>query len=189
MRGLGVDLAWSSVIFLDRSLFLPGHPARSSEPARQAITRARTLSVLAAFSERDLFMDNDRHRLWAPADICSRVAFSCQSFLNKACHLKMARARAPLFYLILFLSLAAGPAPASFFSPSFPCLRASRTSSRPHLLSHPAPICLLSSSEDQGAWQLPSILSKAATSPVVFRMRIQASREVLLLQQQKGSVS
>lgn len=89
--------------------------------ASQAITWARTLSVLAAFSERDLFMDNDRHRLWAPADIYSRVAFSCQSFLNKACHLKMARGWAPLFYLALFLSLATGPAPIRFFSPRFPC--------------------------------------------------------------------
>lgn len=119
--------------------------------ASQAISRARTLSVLAAFSERDLFMDNDRRQPWAPADIYSRVAFSCQSFLNKACHLKMARARAPLFYLILFLSLAAGPAAASFFSPSFPCLRASRTSGRPRLLSHPAPTCLLSPSKESMA--------------------------------------
>lgn len=109
----GVELrdaiVWSNIIFLDRSLFLqtPSQELRAS----QAITQARTLSVLAAFSERNLFTDNDRHRHWAPADIYSRVAFSCQSFLNKACHLKMARSGAPLFYLALFLSLA----PARFF--------------------------------------------------------------------------
>lgn len=83
--------------------------------ASQAITQARTLSVLAAFSERNLFTDNDRHRHWTPADIYSRVAFSCQSLLNKACHLKMARNGAPLFYLALFLSLATRAAPARFF--------------------------------------------------------------------------
>lgn len=116
----------------------------------QAITQARTLSVLAAFSERDLFTDNDRLGTGILLTFYSPVAFSCQSFLNKACHLKMARRWAPLFYLALFLSLATGPAQTRFFTPIFPSLSASRTSSCPHLLSHPASTHILSPSKDGG---------------------------------------